>query len=97
MAQPNSQKYKLIYTVPPSHLQITKDAIFGAGAGVYSDGKYVQVAFQTKGQGQFVCGPGSNPYIGTPGGELKTVDEYRVETTCESKETTRKVVEALKM
>lgn len=34
------QRYKLIYTVPLSHLAATKKAVFAAGAGVYDGGKY---------------------------------------------------------
>ncbi len=56
----------------------------------------MQVAFQAKGQGQFVCGPESNPHLGTAGGELEIVDEFRVEIRCENKEIARKAVEALK-
>ena len=40
---PDAQRYKLVYTVLPSHLAATKDAIFEAGGGTYASGKYKQV------------------------------------------------------
>ncbi|KAI3537651.1 hypothetical protein CSPX01_10016 [Colletotrichum filicis] len=61
-----TDRYKLVYTVPASHLVATKDAIFETGAGVYDQGKYVRVAFELTGQGQFrpVAAAGADPHTG---------------------------------
>jgi len=91
-----SETFKLIWTVPTSHLEATKKAVFAAGAGIYERGKYIEVAFETKGQGQFKCGPDSNPHIGTAGGGLEKLEEYRVEIRCHGREFTRNAVSALK-
>jgi len=68
---------KLIYYVPESHLELTKQAIFSAGAG--SIGNYEHCAWQVKGIGQFKPVKGADPYIGQLN-ELEQVDEWRVET-----------------
>jgi hypothetical protein len=71
--------FKICYHVPESHLESTKAALFRAGAGRIGD--YDCCAWQVRGQGQFRPLPGSNPFIGR-GGEVATVDEYRVEMVC---------------
>ncbi|MDR6795661.1 NGG1p interacting factor NIF3 [Acinetobacter calcoaceticus] len=68
---------KLIYYVPDSHLELTKQAIFSAGAG--GIGNYEHCAWQVKGIGQFKPVKGADPYIGQLN-ELEQVDEWRVET-----------------
>ncbi|MFA3126822.1 NGG1p interacting factor NIF3 [Acinetobacter pittii] len=68
---------KLIYYVPDSHLESTKQAIFSAGAG--GIGNYEHCAWQVKGIGQFKPVKGADPYIGELG-KLEQVDEWRVET-----------------
>lgn len=68
---------KLIYYVPESHLESTKQAIFSAGAG--GIGNYEHCAWQVKGIGQFKPVKGADPYIGELG-ELEKVEEWRVET-----------------
>jgi len=68
---------KLIYYVPDSHLESTKQAIFSAGTG--GIGNYEHCAWQVKGIGQFKPVKGADPYIGELG-ELEQVDEWRVET-----------------
>lgn len=68
---------KLIYYVPDSHLESTKQAIFSAGAG--GIGNYEHCAWQVKGIGQFKPVKCADPYIGELG-ELEQVDEWRVET-----------------
>ena len=68
---------KLIYYVPQSHLEETKQAVFAAGAG--GIGNYEQCAWQVLGTGQFKPVKGANPFIG----ELDTLEqipEWRVET-----------------
>ncbi len=68
---------KLIYYVPESHLESTKQAIFTAGAG--GMGNYEQCAWQVLGIGQFKPVKGANPFIGELN-ELEQVPEWRVET-----------------
>lgn len=71
--------YKLVYFVPESHLEITKQAVFASGAGEW--GGYTQVCWQSLGAGQFIPQAGANPHLGVVG-ELEKVDEYRVEVLC---------------
>ncbi|MCU4562810.1 NGG1p interacting factor NIF3 [Acinetobacter sp. WU_MDCI_Abxc222] len=83
---------KLIYYVPESHLESTKQAIFSAGAG--GIGNYEHCAWQVKGTGQFKPVKGADPYIGELG-ELEQVDEWRVETIV-IEENAKAVAKALK-
>ena len=66
--------YKLCYFVPESHLQVTKQALFQAGAGKIGD--YDSCAWQCEGQGQFRPLADSNPFLGARG-ELETVKELK--------------------
>ena len=68
---------KLIYDVPESHLESTKNAIFTAGAG--GIGNYEHCAWQVLGMGQFKPVQGANPFIGTLE-KLEQIPEWRVET-----------------
>ncbi|MBJ8432371.1 NGG1p interacting factor NIF3 [Acinetobacter pittii] len=83
---------KLIYYVPESHLESTKQAIFSAGAG--GIGNYEHCAWQVKGIGQFKPVKGADPYVGELG-ELEQVDEWRVETIV-IEENAKAVAKALK-
>lgn len=83
---------KLIYYVPDSYLESTKQAIFSAGAGEI--GNYEQCAWQVKGIGQFKPVKGADPYIGEVG-ELEQVEEWRVETIV-IEENAKAVAKALK-
>ncbi|KAK6342757.1 hypothetical protein TWF718_008145 [Orbilia javanica] len=92
----STQKYKLIYFVPPTSLDATKAAIFAAGAGRYpGPGNYTECAWVAMGMGQFRPGDAARPHIGKVG-ELEKVEEARVETLVIGEELARKVVEALK-
>ena len=71
--------YKLSYYEPESHLEITKQAIFDAGAG--RGGTYDSCCWQVRGEGQFRPLPGSRPFIGQEG-TIEQVEEYRVEMVC---------------
>ncbi|PQE31344.1 structural toxin protein [Rutstroemia sp. NJR-2017a WRK4] len=90
-------RYRLSYTVPPTHLQATKDAVFAVGAGVYPPGKYVQCAFEIPGRGQFlpVAEAGADPHTGQPG-KLEYTEETKVEILCVGEDVARKSVDALK-
>ena len=68
---------KLIYYVPESHLELTKQAIFKAGAGGIGD--YAECAWQVKGIGQFKPAGQAKPFIGQIN-QLEQVEEWRVET-----------------
>ena len=85
--------YKLVYFVPESHLDITKSAIFDAGAGRYAN--YDQCCWQCRGTGQFRPLDGANPHIGNQQ-QLTTVDEYRVEVIC-AEQCMDAVIAALKL
>ena len=83
---------KLIYYVPESHLESTKQAIFAVGAG--GIGNYEDCAWQVKGMGQFKPVNGANPFLGQLN-ELEQLEEWRVETIV-SEEKARAVAKALK-
>ncbi len=68
---------KLIYYVPESHLEFTKEAIFNAGAG--GIGNYQHCAWQVEGIGQFKPVKGADPFLGQLN-ELEQLKEWRVET-----------------
>lgn len=83
---------KLIYYVPESHLETTKNAIFAAGAG--GIGNYEHCAWQVLGTGQFKPVKGANPFIGELD-SLEQIPEWRVETVVH-KEKAVQVAQALK-
>ncbi|GGC55796.1 NGG1p interacting factor NIF3 [Marinobacter halophilus] len=84
--------YKFCYFVPESHLEQTKLALFGVGAGKIGD--YDQCAWQVEGRGQFRPLAGSDPYLGALG-ELETVREFKVELVCDD-DVVESAVRALK-
>lgn len=69
MSSPTKDRYKPVYTILPSHLQATTDAIFAAGGGIHAAGKYIQVAFEVPGFGRFlpVAEAGAVSHTRTPG------------------------------
>ena len=71
--------YKLIFFVPPDHLEIVKQAVFDTGAGQI--GNYDQCCWQILGDGQFRPLTGSKPFIGSQE-TVTSVPEYRVEMVC---------------
>ena len=72
---------KICFFVPPSHIDVVKQAMFDAGAGKIGD--YDSCCWQTLGTGQFKPLLGSQPFIGEAGGEVEFVEEYKVEMVCE--------------
>jgi hypothetical protein len=72
--------HKIIYYVPESHLELTKSALFSAGAGRYKN--YDQCCWQVLGQGQFRPLENSQPFVGESN-QLTQIAEYRVELICE--------------
>ncbi|PYH43148.1 uncharacterized protein BP01DRAFT_358905, partial [Aspergillus saccharolyticus JOP 1030-1] len=87
-------RYKLIFFVPHSHLDVCKDAVFATGAGTYPGGKYSKCCFQTPGTGQFLPGEGANPAIGSVG-DVEHVEEMKVEIMCVGRTIMLQAVEAL--
>ena len=84
--------YKLIYFVPTSHKEQTKEALFAIGAGKFEN--YEACSFETLGRGQFRPIDNANPFLGKVG-KLEVVEEYKVEMICEDK-LIKKAVEVLK-
>lgn len=72
-----ARSFKLVWFVPPSHLQGTRDAVFAAGAGWVGD--YSRCSWATLGEGTFFGGEGTAPSVGEAGRDVR-VAEYRVET-----------------
>lgn len=61
-------RFKLVFFVPPAALSACKTAIFAAGAGTYpGKGGYTEVAFTSKGVGQFRPGDTATPHVSLPG------------------------------
>jgi hypothetical protein len=71
--------YLLSYYVPSHAKEITKEALFEIGAGMFEN--YEKCAFETLGTGQFRPVRGANPHIGTLE-ILERVEEYKVEIIC---------------
>lgn len=71
--------YKLVFFVPPSHVDDVKQAVFATGAGQIGD--YDHCCWQVLGEGQFRPLAGSSPYLGETD-ILESVEEYRVELVC---------------
>ncbi|WP_461538505.1 NGG1p interacting factor NIF3 [Spongorhabdus nitratireducens] len=82
----------LCFTVPTTHLEEVKNAVFAAGAGRYQD--YECSCWQTPGHGQFQALSGSNPFIGEKG-KVEVVEEYKVETFFQE-QYQQQVIKALK-
>jgi hypothetical protein len=69
--------YKLVWFVPREALDVTRNAVFAAGAGVI--GNYTRCSWYTEGTGTFLGGEGTTPSVGQAGREER-VAELRVET-----------------
>ena len=74
---PESTLHKLVWFVPEEALEVTRDAVFGAGAGRIGD--YERCSWYTAGTGTFMPGEGAQPTVGEVG-EEEHVPELRVET-----------------
>ena len=68
---------KLVWFVPEAALDVTREAVFSAGAGKI--GGYERCSWYTAGTGTFVGTEGTSPAIGQVGREER-VGELRVET-----------------
>ncbi len=87
-----SRIFKLIVTVPETHVDIVRKAMGDAGAGVL--GNYSHCTFSIKGIGRFKPLEGAHPAIGKVN-KLESVVEERIETTCEEKKL-KQVIAAIK-
>ena len=70
-------RYKLVWFVPEGALDVTRSAVFEAGAGRIGD--YERCTWYTPGTGTFLGGESTRPTIGEAGREER-VPELRVET-----------------
>lgn len=87
-----NQLLKLITYVPEDHIEIVREALFTAGAGVI--GNYDQCSYSSSGTGTFRGNEVSNPFVGTIGNP-HTEPEVRLETIV-PRHLTAKVLSALK-
>ena len=78
---PEITMYKLVFFVPPTHLETVKQAVFKAGAGRIGD--YEHCCWQVLGEGQFRPLDGAKPFLGEVG-SIEQVSEYRVEMVCQN-------------
>ena len=74
---PTSKLYKLVWFVPREAVDVTREAVFEAGAGRIGD--YRKCSWYTAGTGTFLADEGSEPAVGEIGREER-VNELRVET-----------------
>ena len=72
-----SERVKLVWFVPEQALDLTRDAVFAAGAGRIGD--YERCSWYAAGMGTFLGGDGTHPTLGQRGRE-EHVAELRVET-----------------
>jgi hypothetical protein len=72
-----TSRYKLVWFVPREAVDMTREAVFAAGAGRI--GEYEHCSWYTAGTGTFRGSEGAEPSIGEPGREERT-NELRVET-----------------
>jgi len=85
-------RVKLVWFVPKDALDVTRAAVFNAGAGRI--GEYERCSWYAAGTGTFEAGEGSDPTTGERGREER-VPEFRVETVVPA-ERVAEVVAALR-
>jgi hypothetical protein len=72
-----TERYKLVWFVPREALDVTREAVFAAGAGRI--GEYERCSWYAMGTGTFLGREGTDPAVGQAGTEQR-VGELRVET-----------------
>ncbi|MBI1309018.1 MAG: hypothetical protein GC129_04070 [Proteobacteria bacterium] len=72
--------YKVLTTVPLTHVQAVRQAMGDAGAGIA--GNYTHCSFSVRGQGRFLPHKGANPFLGKVG-EAEVVEEEQIQVTVE--------------
>lgn len=70
--------YSLVVFVPSTHAAAVRSALATSGAGAL--GAYDSCSFTASGTGRFRPLAGAQPFIGTAGGAVETVEEVRIET-----------------
>jgi dinuclear metal center YbgI/SA1388 family protein len=68
---------KLVVFVPEEQADAVRFAIGDAGAGAI--GGYSHCSFSARGEGMFLPGEGTHPFVGIPG-KMEKVDEVKIET-----------------
>ena len=91
LSEKTNHLMKLAYFVPVNYAEITRLAVFEAGAGQI--GNYDMCSYNVEGKGTFRPGEGTDPYVGKKG-ELHFEDEARIEVIF-PKPILNKVVQAL--
>lgn len=84
-------RYKLVWFVPTEAADVTRDAVFAAGAGRI--GGYTRCSFYCAGTGTFLGDETTSPAVGMAGRE-EHVAELRIETVVAAPQL-RAVVDAL--
>ena len=79
---PKSNTLSKLYTYAPVDVaDRLRESLFAAGAGNIS--QYKDCSFNTEGTGTFRPSPGTNPTIGTAGGDREVVKEIKIEVMVE--------------
>lgn len=90
-------RYRLLFTVPLENVEACKSAVFASGAGVWNDGEYVEVSFQSPPAGVSQFRKVENFKDGNRKvGPLEKVDEVKVDIMCVGREVMLRAVKALK-
>ena len=74
-----NQELKIVTFVPESALELVRDGLATAGAGLI--GLYERCSFSSPGTGTFMGTPGSNPIVGKRG-SFESTPEVRLEMVC---------------
>ena len=75
----NINKVKIVVTIPLENVEIVRNAICEAGAGII--GNYTHCSMTTKCVGTFKPNEDANPYIGK-NNQLEFVEEEKLEIVC---------------
>lgn len=86
------KKVQITVTVPFSHVDIVRNAIWSIGAGII--GKYTNCSLSSKVIGTFRPNEDAKPYIGD-NNELEYVEEEQLEVSC-SVDDVKKVVQKIR-
>lgn len=77
----NNTLSKIAVYCPVPHVAEVRTAMFNAGAGEI--GNYTHCSFNTKGEGTFNAGEGTNPFVGEKG-KLHTENEVKIEVVAQN-------------
>ena len=76
----NVNRVKIFVTIPVENVEVVRNAICDAGAGII--GNYTYCTYSVKGVGTFKPNDNANPFIGTQN-ELEFVEEEKLEIVCD--------------